>query len=92
MPTLKPQLASATWVGRRRWDLQFQSGETRRAARRRRAAASAALARFAKMDRSSGLLGRGLLRFDMRIPGKMIVRAAARAGRGNRRRSSRTEG
>ncbi|HMI41818.1 MAG TPA: cell division protein FtsQ/DivIB, partial [Sphingomicrobium sp.] len=28
VPTLKPQLASATWVGQRRWDLNFQSGET----------------------------------------------------------------
>ncbi len=28
VPTLKPQLASATWVGGRRWDLDFQSGET----------------------------------------------------------------
>ena len=28
VPTLKPQLASATWVGGRRWDLNFQSGET----------------------------------------------------------------
>ncbi|MEA3078599.1 MAG: cell division protein FtsQ, partial [Sphingomonadales bacterium] len=27
VPTLKPQLASATWVGLRRWDLSFQSGE-----------------------------------------------------------------
>ena len=25
---LAPQLESATWVGRRRWDLQFQTGET----------------------------------------------------------------
>src|SRR3954471_4858932 len=28
VPTLKPQLASATWIGSRRWDLSFQSGET----------------------------------------------------------------
>jgi cell division protein FtsQ len=33
-----------------------------------------ALAKFVKADRSSGLLGRGLVRFDLRIPGKMIVR------------------
>ena len=37
-------------------------------------ASSAALQRFAKVDRSSGLLGRGIVRFDLRIPGKMIVR------------------
>ena len=28
VPTLQPQLVSATWVGQRRWDLNFQSGET----------------------------------------------------------------
>jgi len=72
-PTLKPQLASATWVGRRRWDLNFQSGETI-ALPEGNQAAGAALQKFAKMDRSTGLLGRGILRFDLRIPGKMIAR------------------
>ena len=73
VPTLKPQLASATWIGRRRWDLNFQSGETVALPEGERPA-SAALTRFATMDRSSGLLGRGILRFDLRIPGKMIAR------------------
>ena len=73
VPTLKPQLASATWVGRRRWDLNFQSGETI-ALPEGNQAAGAALQKFAKMDRSTGLLGRGILRFDLRIPGKMIAR------------------
>ena len=72
-PTLKPQLASATWVGGRRWDFSFQTGETI-ALPEGEAAASDALAKFAKVDRSAGLLGRGLVRFDLRIPGKMIVR------------------
>lgn len=73
VPTLKPQLASATWVGARRWDLSFQSGEIV-ALPEGAAAAQAALTKFAKLDRSTGLLGRGLVRFDLRIPGKMIVR------------------
>ena len=73
VPTLKPQLASATWVGGRRWDLSFQSGEIV-ALPEGETAARTALAKFAKADRSSGLLGRGLLRFDLRLPGKMIVR------------------
>ena len=72
-PTLKPQLASATWVGRRRWDLSFQTGETV-ALPEGEQAARTALAKFARLDRSSGLLGRGLIRFDLRVPGKMIVR------------------
>jgi cell division protein FtsQ len=73
VPTLKPQLASATWVGRRRWDLNFQSGETLALPEGHQAAA-VALQKFAKMDRSTGLLGRGIVRFDLRIPGKMIAR------------------
>lgn len=72
-PALKPQLASATWVGKRRWDLAFQTGETV-ALPEGDGAARQALAKFAKMDRSAGLLGRGLVRFDLRVPGKMIVR------------------
>lgn len=73
VPTLKPQLASATWVGGRRWDLNFQSGETL-ALPEGEEAARAALGKFARLDRSNGLLGRGIKRFDLRIPGKMIVR------------------
>ena len=38
------------------------------------APARAALTRFAKLDKSSGLLGHGIVRIDLRIPGKMIVR------------------
>jgi len=73
VPTLKPQLASATWVGGRRWDLNFQSGETIALPEGEKAAGQA-LTRFAKLDKSSGLLGRGIVRFDLRIPDKMIVR------------------
>jgi len=73
VPTLRPQLESAAWVGRRRWDLNFQTGETV-ALPEGQEAAKAALARFARLDKSAGLLGRGILRFDLRIPGKMTVR------------------
>jgi cell division protein FtsQ len=73
VPTLKPQVASATWVGGRRWDLNFQSGEIVSLPEGEQDAA-AALDKFAKLDKSSGLLGRGILRFDLRMPGKMVVR------------------
>ena len=73
VPTLKPQLASATWIGQRRWDLAFSSGETVALPEGEQTAATT-LQKFAKMDRSAGLLGRGIKRFDLRIPGKMIVR------------------
>ena len=73
VPTLKPQLESANWIGGRRWDLVFQSGETV-VLPEGEDEARQALAKFAKLDKSAGLLGRGIKRFDLRIPGKMIVR------------------
>lgn len=73
VPTLRPQLEAASWVGKRRWDLNFQSGETV-ALPEGEAAAKAALEKFARLDKSAGLLGRGILRIDLRIPGKMVVR------------------
>jgi cell division protein FtsQ len=73
VPTLKPQLVSATWVGNRRWDLKFQSGETLALPEGEQAAA-AAIAKFAELDKTTGLLGRGMVRFDLRFPDKMIVR------------------
>lgn len=73
VPTLKPQLTSASWIGGRRWDLNFQSGETV-ALPEGEEAAMTALSKFARVDKQSGLLGRGIVRFDLRIPGKMIVR------------------
>ena len=65
VPSLKPQLASATWIGSRRWDLSFQSGEVVSLPEGERDA-QAALAKFAQNDRASGLLGRGIIRFDLR--------------------------
>jgi len=65
VPTLKPQLTSAKWVGLRRWDLSFQSGEVVMLPEGESDAA-AALAKFAQNDRASGLLGRGFRHFDLR--------------------------
>ena len=73
VPTLEPQLASATWVGGRRWDLNFQSGEVVALPEGDKAARTA-LAKFAKLDKSSSLLGRGIVRFDLRDPKKMVAR------------------
>lgn len=72
-PTLRPQMESAAWVGGRRWDLKFQTGETITLPEGEREAKTA-LAKFAKLDKSQGLLGRGIIRFDLRVPNQMIVR------------------
>ena len=73
VPTLRPQLESASWIGKRRWDLVFQSGETV-ALPEGEAAAKTAIEKFARLDKSAVLLGRGIIRFDLRIPDKMVVR------------------
>jgi cell division protein FtsQ len=70
---LKPMLAGASWVGNRRWDLRFQSGEVL-ALPEGEAAAAAALSKFDTMDAAQRLLGRNFVRFDMRDPAKMFVR------------------
>lgn len=72
-PALKPVIAAATWIGERRWDLRFQSGEVL-ALPEGRAEAERALTRFARLDASQRLLGRGFLRFDMRDPRRFIAR------------------
>lgn len=71
--SLRPLLAGATWVGDRRWDLRFQSGETL-SLPMGAAAAKRALARFTHMEGSNRLLGRGIVRFDMRDPTKFVLR------------------
>lgn len=78
-PSLKPLMAGASWVGGRRWDLRFQTGELLALPEGERAATKS-LIHFARMDRQAQLLGRGLIRFDMRIPGKFIVRVSSEPG------------
>jgi cell division protein FtsQ len=75
-PQLKPMMAGASWIGGRRWDLRFQTGETL-ALPEGEEAAQRALAVFTKYDEDTGLLGKGFIRFDMRIRGKLITRLAA---------------
>ena len=39
-----------------------------------------AIQNFARMDQQTQLLGRGFVRFDMRIPGRFIVRVSREPG------------
>lgn len=71
-PPIRPSLAGATWIGGRRWDLRFKTGETL-SLPEGDDLALAALRRFAEMNQRRQLLGGNFLRFDMRIEGKMIV-------------------
>ncbi len=70
-PALKPRVKAATWVGNRRWDITFESGETLALPQD---GAAAALVKFAELDGARALLGKGWLRFDMRDPAKLVAR------------------
>ena len=78
-PEIRNRMDSALWIGKRRWDIRFKSGETLAlpegvAAQRR------ALDHFARMDRETGLLEKGFIRFDMRLPDRMVVRVSGEPG------------
>ncbi|CAN5633375.1 hypothetical protein BH10PSE14_BH10PSE14_22790 [soil metagenome] len=72
-PALKPLVKAASWVGNRRWNLIFASGETLALPEGEREAA-AALIKFAQLDGTRPLLGKGWIRFDMRDPDKLVAR------------------
>lgn len=70
-PALRGRVKAATWVGNRRWDLLFDSGETLSLPED---GADKALVKFASTERLEHLLGRGWLRFDMRVPDRFVGR------------------
>jgi cell division protein FtsQ len=72
-PALKPLVKAATWVGNRRWDLIFDTGEKLQLPEGE-VESAAALKKFAELDGQERLLGKGYLGFDMRDPDKMVVR------------------
>ncbi|WP_298687221.1 cell division protein FtsQ/DivIB [uncultured Sphingomonas sp.] len=76
---LKPLVAGASWVGDRRWDIRFNSGETL-ALPEGDQAAKDAYAKFDRMDQAARLLGQGFVHFDMRLPGKTVVRVSQEPG------------
>lgn len=78
-PHLRPQVAGATWVGGRRWDVRFNTGETLTLPEGDEAA-TRAITRFARMDQQTQMLGRGFVRFDMRDPRRMVVRVSREPG------------
>lgn len=71
-PALKPQVAAAEWVGNRRWNLTFKTGQLLALPEGERA--PAALVRFAKLDGANRLLGGRVAAVDMRVPGQAAFR------------------
>ena len=77
-PDLSDQVEAALWVGDRRWDVRMKSGETVSLPEGPQAEAS--WLRFADVHKQTPLLGRGFVRFDLRIPDKMVVRVETDPG------------
>ncbi|MFN5631316.1 MAG: cell division protein FtsQ/DivIB [Sphingomonadales bacterium] len=75
--SLKDQVAGASWVGNRRWDLRFKTGETLSLPEGDVLAAQA-LVNFTRMDGVHRLLGRDIIHFDLRDPDRAYMRRAAK--------------
>ena len=76
-PALKPQLSGARWLGNRRWDLYFRTGEVLLLPEDPERAREA-FAEFARLDGINRLLGRNIRRFDMRLPDRLVLRPGRR--------------
>lgn len=70
-PALRNRVRAAAWVGNRRWDLTFRSGEVLALPEE---GADRAIVKFAELDARDRLLGRGWKRFDMRDPERLVAR------------------
>ncbi|MBD3729712.1 MAG: FtsQ-type POTRA domain-containing protein [Sphingomonadales bacterium] len=77
-PALKPQVAEAEWVGNRRWNLTFRTGQVLALPQGAQESATA-LVSFAKLDGKSRLLGGKVATFDMRAPERIYMRIPGRA-------------
>lgn len=75
--SLRDQIVGASWIGNRRWDLRFKTGETLALPEGDQLAAEA-LVNFTRMDGVHRLLGRDIIHFDLRDPERAYMRRAAK--------------
>lgn len=76
-PALAKQVAQAARRGDRRWDLVLESGLVVRLPEKK---PLLAWERLAYLDQKFGLLSRGLLAIDMRLPDRLVLRTPPGAG------------
>lgn len=72
-PALKPRVAEAEWIGNRRWNLTFQTGQVLALPEGQQESASA-LVTFARLDGTNRLLGGKVTAFDMRAKDRIYMR------------------
>jgi len=76
-PALKPQVREAEWVGNRRWNLTFKTGQVLALPEGEQAGPNALMA-FARLDGVNRLLGGRVAAFDMRAPDRIYFRVPGR--------------
>ncbi len=72
-PALSRRVTAAVWVGSRRWQLQLDGGID---VHLPESDPAAAWTQLASMEREHGLLDRGVLTIDLRLPDRLLVRTA----------------
>lgn len=77
-PALKPQVREAEWVGNRRWNLTFKTGQVLALPEGKDHSAKALMS-FARLDGTNRLLGGKVAAFDMRAPDRIYLRVPNRA-------------
>jgi cell division protein FtsQ len=78
-PALRPQVSEAEWVGNRRWNLTFKTGQVLALPQGEKDSAGALMS-FARLDGVNRLLGGKVAAFDMRNPERIYLRVPGRAG------------
>jgi cell division protein FtsQ len=77
-PALRPQVAEAEWIGNRRWNLTFRTGQVLALPQGEDKSATA-LIQFARADGLYRLLGGKVAAFDMRNAPRLYLRVPGRA-------------
>jgi cell division protein FtsQ len=77
-PALKPQVTEAEWVGNRRWNFKFGTGQVLALPEGNKLAATA-LMTFARLDGVNRLLGGKVAAFDMRSGDRIYFRVPGRS-------------
>jgi len=78
-PALKPRVQEAEWIGNRRWNITFKSGQVLALPEGDRESASA-LVTFARMDGTNRLIGGKATAFDMRAADRVYFRVPPEEG------------
>ena len=76
-PALKPQVREAEWVGNRRWNLTFKTGQVLALPEGGRTSTTALMS-FARLDGINRLLGGKVAAFDMRAADRIYFRVPGR--------------